>query len=63
MDFYVVIPARYDSSRFPGKVLTQIGDKTMLEHVYLNASQDQQLQQRSFLYFYHLEIHETNLLH
>jgi 3-deoxy-manno-octulosonate cytidylyltransferase (CMP-KDO synthetase) len=37
MDFYVVIPARYDSSRFPGKVLTQIGDKTMLEHVYLNA--------------------------
>ena len=37
MDFYVVIPARYDSSRFPGKVLTKIGDKTMLEHVYLNA--------------------------
>ncbi len=37
MDFYVVIPARYDSSRFPGKVLTHIGNKTMLEHVYLNA--------------------------
>lgn len=37
MDFYVVIPARYDSSRFPGKVLTKIGDKSMLEHVFLNA--------------------------
>ena len=37
MDFYVVIPARYDSSRFPGKVLTKIGDKCMLEHVFLNA--------------------------
>ena len=33
MDFYVVIPARYDSSRFPGKVLAQIGNKSMLEHV------------------------------
>ena len=37
MDFYVVIPARYDSSRFPGKVLAQIGNKSMLEHVFLNA--------------------------
>ena len=37
MKFYVVIPARYDSSRFPGKVLTEIGSKTMLEHVFDNA--------------------------
>ena len=37
MDFYVVIPARYDSSRFPGKVLAEIGNKSMLEHVFLNA--------------------------
>ena len=38
MKFYVVIPARYDSSRFPGKVLTEIGSKTMLEHVFDNAT-------------------------
>ena len=37
MDFYVVIPARYDSSRFPGKVLAQISNKSMLEHVFSNA--------------------------
>ena len=30
----VVIPARYNSSRFPGKVLTDINGKTMLHHVY-----------------------------
>ena len=38
MHFYVVIPARYSSSRFPGKVLTKIGGKSMLEHVYRNAA-------------------------
>ena len=38
MKFYVVIPARYSSSRFPGKVLAKIGDKSMLEHVFFNAS-------------------------
>jgi 3-deoxy-manno-octulosonate cytidylyltransferase (CMP-KDO synthetase) len=37
MEFYVVIPARFDSSRFPGKVLSKIGGKSMLEHVFLNA--------------------------
>jgi 3-deoxy-manno-octulosonate cytidylyltransferase (CMP-KDO synthetase) len=37
MKFYVVIPARYESSRFPGKVLSLIHGKTMLEHVYDNA--------------------------
>jgi 3-deoxy-manno-octulosonate cytidylyltransferase (CMP-KDO synthetase) len=34
-----VIPARFSSSRFPGKVLALISSKTMLEHVYERASQ------------------------
>lgn len=33
-DFKVVIPARYDSNRFPGKVLTDIDGKPMIQHVY-----------------------------
>jgi 3-deoxy-manno-octulosonate cytidylyltransferase (CMP-KDO synthetase) len=33
-----VIPARFASTRFPGKVLAQIAAKTMLEHVYERAS-------------------------
>jgi 3-deoxy-manno-octulosonate cytidylyltransferase (CMP-KDO synthetase) len=33
-----VIPARFASTRFPGKVLAQIAGKTMLEHVYERAS-------------------------
>jgi 3-deoxy-manno-octulosonate cytidylyltransferase (CMP-KDO synthetase) len=33
-----VIPARYASSRFPGKALEKIGSKTMLEHVYERVS-------------------------
>src|SRR5207253_5836044 len=33
-----VIPARYASSRFPGKALARIGSKTMLEHVYERVS-------------------------
>ena len=32
--FKVVIPARYASSRFPGKPLADICGKTMLQHVY-----------------------------
>ncbi|MCD7953202.1 MAG: 3-deoxy-manno-octulosonate cytidylyltransferase [Synergistaceae bacterium] len=32
--FLGVIPARYASSRLPGKPLLEIGGKTMLEHVY-----------------------------
>lgn len=35
--FIVVIPARYDSSRFPGKVLADIGGKPMIQHVYERA--------------------------
>ncbi|HTD43387.1 MAG TPA: 3-deoxy-manno-octulosonate cytidylyltransferase [Bryobacteraceae bacterium] len=34
-----VIPARYASSRFPGKVLASIAGKTMLQHVWERASQ------------------------
>jgi len=30
----VVIPARYESSRFPGKPLADINGKTMIQHVY-----------------------------
>jgi len=33
-----VIPARFASSRFPGKVLAKIASKTMLQHVYERAS-------------------------
>jgi 3-deoxy-manno-octulosonate cytidylyltransferase (CMP-KDO synthetase) len=33
-----VIPARYASSRFPGKALVTIGGKTMLQHVWERAS-------------------------
>lgn len=37
MDFYVVIPARYASSRLPAKPLKMIADKTMIQHVYERA--------------------------
>jgi 3-deoxy-manno-octulosonate cytidylyltransferase (CMP-KDO synthetase) len=33
-----VIPARFSSTRFPGKVLASIAGKTMLQHVYERAS-------------------------
>jgi len=33
-----VIPARYASSRFPGKALAKIDSRTMLEHVYERVS-------------------------
>jgi 3-deoxy-manno-octulosonate cytidylyltransferase (CMP-KDO synthetase) len=34
-----IIPARYASSRLPGKALLEIGGKTMIEHVYRRASE------------------------
>lgn len=37
--FTGIIPARYASSRFPGKPLAIIGGKTMIERVYEQASQ------------------------
>jgi len=36
--FNVVIPARYESQRLPGKVLRKINGRTMLEYVWRNAS-------------------------
>lgn len=38
-----VIPARFSSSRFPGKVLSLISNKTMLQHVYERATQSRYL--------------------
>jgi 3-deoxy-manno-octulosonate cytidylyltransferase (CMP-KDO synthetase) len=35
--FSVIIPARYSSSRLPGKMLARIGGKPMLQHVYERA--------------------------
>lgn len=39
MSFTVVIPARYDSSRLPGKPLADIGGKPMIQHVYERAQE------------------------
>ncbi len=33
-DFTAIIPARYASTRFPGKPLADIGGKTMIQRVY-----------------------------
>lgn len=35
--FYVIIPARYASTRLPGKPLQLIADKPMIQHVYERA--------------------------
>lgn len=40
-----VIPARYGSSRFPGKVLAEIAGKPMIQWVYEQASQSKLLDQ------------------
>lgn len=37
MSFYVVIPARYASTRLPGKPLLTIAGKPMVQHVYERA--------------------------
>lgn len=39
VDFKIVIPARYDSNRFPGKPLALIAGKPMIEHVWQRAMQ------------------------
>lgn len=36
-EFLILIPARYNSSRFPGKPLAKIHNKTMIEYVYNNC--------------------------
>lgn len=37
MDFTVIIPARFNSTRLPGKVLLDIAGKPMVQHVYERA--------------------------
>ncbi len=41
MSFSVVIPARYASSRFPGKPLALLAGKPMVQHVYERACQSE----------------------
>ncbi len=41
MSYTIVIPARYASTRLPGKPLLDIAGKPMLQHVYLLAQQTQ----------------------
>jgi len=38
MAVVAIIPARYSSTRFPGKPLARIGGKPMVQHVYESAS-------------------------
>ena len=38
MRFIGIIPARYASTRFPGKPLAMLGDMTMIERVYRRVS-------------------------
>lgn len=37
MNFIAIIPARYQSTRFPGKPLALLGNKPIIRHVYENA--------------------------
>ncbi|HSA65226.1 MAG TPA: 3-deoxy-manno-octulosonate cytidylyltransferase [Nitrospira sp.] len=37
-DVTVIIPARYGSSRFPGKPIAMLGDKPIIQHVYERAA-------------------------
>jgi len=39
MKVIAVIPARYDSTRFPGKPLAKLGNKYIIQHVYEQAVQ------------------------
>lgn len=38
LKFIGIIPARYASTRFPGKPLAMLGDKTMIERVYTRVA-------------------------
>jgi len=38
LEFIGIIPARYGSTRFPGKPLAKIGEKSMIQRVYEQAS-------------------------
>ncbi len=39
-----VIPARWGASRFPGKLLARLGDRTVIEHVYRRAARADRLE-------------------
>lgn len=39
MNSIAIIPARYASTRLPGKPLLKLGDKTIIEHVYRRVSE------------------------
>ncbi|MCX5709888.1 MAG: 3-deoxy-manno-octulosonate cytidylyltransferase, partial [Candidatus Omnitrophica bacterium] len=39
MDVIGVIPARYSSTRFEGKVLADLGGKPMIQHVWEKAKE------------------------
>jgi 3-deoxy-manno-octulosonate cytidylyltransferase (CMP-KDO synthetase) len=43
MSIVAIIPARYGSTRLPGKPLAMIGDKPMIQHVYENAARARSL--------------------
>ena len=45
MTVVAIIPARYGSTRFPGKPLATIGGKPMVQHVYESASRSRGLDQ------------------
>ncbi|MBT8102414.1 MAG: 3-deoxy-manno-octulosonate cytidylyltransferase [Gammaproteobacteria bacterium] len=44
MRFVVVIPARYASTRLPGKALREIGGKPMLQHVFERGSESRAME-------------------
>ncbi|MBX9450148.1 MAG: 3-deoxy-manno-octulosonate cytidylyltransferase [Taibaiella sp.] len=39
MKIIAMIPARYNASRFPGKLMQHLGSKTVIAHTYLNVLQ------------------------
>jgi 3-deoxy-manno-octulosonate cytidylyltransferase (CMP-KDO synthetase) len=41
VDFRVVVPARYGSSRLPGKPLLEIAGKPLIQHVWERAGQSE----------------------
>ncbi len=41
MQFHIIIPARYASTRLPGKPLRQLAGKAILQHVYEQANKSQ----------------------
>ena len=43
MEVYGIIPARYGSTRLPGKILADIAGKPMIQHVYERARQSRSL--------------------